>query len=53
MNRDALKLFLKDGPKRGHFTYWVVVTFVLPMCVNKVRTLTVVFSPGSHPWDRR
>ncbi|OJT04325.1 hypothetical protein TRAPUB_4959 [Trametes pubescens] len=35
MNRDALKLFLKDGPKRGHFTYWVVVTFVLPMCVNK------------------
>lgn len=48
-NRGALKLFLKDGPKRGQFTYWVVVTFVLPMCVNKVRALLLL---GSRSWNR-
>lgn len=54
MHRGALKLFLKDGPKRGQFTYWVVVTFVLPMCVNKVRAPTMTtFRRAARSWDRR
>ncbi|KAL1944455.1 hypothetical protein VTO73DRAFT_2885 [Trametes versicolor] len=48
-NRGALKLFLKGGPKRGQFTYWVVVTFVLPMCVNRGwYSLRGAYRPGPN-----
>lgn len=46
VNREAFKLFLKDGPQRGRYTYWVVVTVVLPVCVKRVRGFS---APGRAP----